>query len=194
MSTIETNKLDDNDDLQSRQSLSEHRQSMNSSILQNNSDDHTSSLIIDNEDELSQDLKRITKPKQFTRIPKIENSKKLSKSVVITDNKASSLQQNSSRKTLPSMVSIPSIDRRAVQGILVQFFRNGDAYHPGVKVAINGLEIKSWEAFLNYLNRQPKLILSSGGIQHVYSLNGQEIRSINKFQNRQSYVVASGIF
>ncbi|CAF3919790.1 unnamed protein product [Rotaria sp. Silwood2] len=194
MSTIETNKLDDNDDLQSRQSLSEHRQSMNSSILQNNSDDHTSSLIIDNEDELSQDLKRITKPKQFTRIPKIENSKKLSKSVVITDNKASSLQQNSSRKTLPSMVSISSIDRRAVQGILVQFFRNGDAYHSGVKVAINGLEIKSWEAFLNYLNRQPKLTLSSGGIQHVYSLNGQEIRSINKFQNRQSYVVASGIF
>ncbi len=29
---------------------------------------------------------------------------------------------------------------------------------------------------------------------HVYSLNGQEIHSIHKFQNRQSYVVASGMF
>jgi hypothetical protein len=92
------------------------------------------------------------------------------------------------------MAIIPSIGHHAVQGVLVRFFRNGDEHHPGVKTAINELEIKSWEAFLNYLNRQPKLVLSSGGIQHIYSLNGKEIRSINKFQNRQSYVVASGIF
>ncbi|CAF0869591.1 unnamed protein product [Rotaria sordida] len=194
MSAAETNRFDDNDDFQPRQSLSEQRHSMNNSVEQNNFDDHMSSSIIDNEDEQSQDLKYITKPKQFSQKPKIQNSKKLSKSMVITDNKSPSLQRNSSIKTLRPMAALPSIDRRAVQGILVRFFRNGDAYHPGVKVAINGLEIKSWEAFLNYLNRQPKLTLPSGGIQHVYSLNGQEIRSINKFQNRQSYVVTSGIF
>lgn len=84
--------------------------------------------------------------------------------------------------------------RHAVQGVLVRFFRNGEVHHPGAKVAINELEIKSWEAFLNYLNRQPRLALASGGIRHVYTLNGQEIRSINKFQNRQTYVVASGMF
>jgi hypothetical protein len=92
------------------------------------------------------------------------------------------------------MPVIPSIGRHAVQGVLVRFFRNGDVHHPGAKIAINELEIISWEAFLNYLNRQPKLLLASGGIKHVYSLDGQEIRSINKFQNRQSYVVASGTF
>jgi hypothetical protein len=78
--------------------------------------------------------------------------------------------------------------------VLVRFFRNGDAHHAGVKVAINELEIKSWEAFLNILNRLPRLNLSTGGIHHVYSLNGQEIRSISKFQNRHSYVVASNMF
>jgi hypothetical protein len=92
------------------------------------------------------------------------------------------------------MPVIPSIGHHAIQGALVRFFRNGDVHHPGVKIAINELEIISWEAFLNHLNRQPKLLLASGGINHVYSLNGQEIRSINKFQNRQSYVVASGAF
>ena len=61
-------------------------------------------------------------------------------------------------------------------------------------MAINELEIKSWEAFLNHLNRQPRLALASGGIKRIYSLNGQEIRSIQKFENRQSYVVASGMF
>jgi len=92
------------------------------------------------------------------------------------------------------MPVIPAIGRHGVQGVLVRFFRNGDTYHPGVKIAINELELKSWEAFLNYLNRQPRLALTSGGIKHIYSLNGQEIRSINRFQNRQSYIVASGMF
>jgi hypothetical protein len=92
------------------------------------------------------------------------------------------------------MPVIPSISRHNVQGVLVRFFRNGETYHPGVKMAINELELKSWEAFLNYLNRQPRLALAPGGIKHIYSLNGQEIRSINKFQNRQSYIVASGTF
>ena len=92
------------------------------------------------------------------------------------------------------MPSIPSVSRNGVQGVLVRFFRNGDTYHPGVKIAINELELKSWEAFLNYLNRQPRLALASGGINHIYSLNGQEIRSISRFQNRQTYIVASGMF
>ena len=78
--------------------------------------------------------------------------------------------------------------------MLVRFFRNGDGHHPGVQVAINELELKSWEAFLNYLNRQPRLTLRSGGIKHVYTLYGNEIRSMTKFQHRQCYVVASGAF
>jgi hypothetical protein len=89
---------------------------------------------------------------------------------------------------------IPPINRRPVQGILARFFRNGEAHDLGIKVAINELEIKSWEACLNYLNKQPKLTLPSGGIKYVYALNGHEIRSLNKLQHRQSYVVASGIF
>jgi hypothetical protein len=84
--------------------------------------------------------------------------------------------------------------RQSVQGALVRFFRNGDEYHHGLKVAVNEFELKSWEAFLNYLNRQPKLLLQTGGIKHVYSLTGQEIRSINRLQHRQSYVVSSGSF
>ena len=89
---------------------------------------------------------------------------------------------------------IPSISRRSVQGVLVRFFRNGDKHHHPVTVAINEQELKSWEAFLNYLNRQPKLLLSSGGIKHIYTLNGREIRAITKFQSRHSYVVASSVF
>ncbi|CAF3728081.1 unnamed protein product [Rotaria socialis] len=83
---------------------------------------------------------------------------------------------------------------QSVQGALVRFFRNGDAYHHGVKLAVNEFELKSWEAFLNYLDRQPKLRLSTGGIKHIYTFTGQEIHSINQFSNRQSYVVASGLF
>jgi hypothetical protein len=94
-----------------------------------------------------------------------------------------------------AVVHVPSISRRAVQGVLVRFFRNGDAHHAGVSVAINELELKSWEAFLNYLNhQQKKLSPANGGIKHVYSLTGREIRSISKFQARQSYVAASGAF
>jgi hypothetical protein len=93
-----------------------------------------------------------------------------------------------------AMVNVPSISRRPVQGVLIRLFRNGDAHHVGVKVAINELELKSWEAFLNYLNQQPKLTLASGGIKHIYTLRGQELRSITKFQHRKSYVVASGPF
>jgi hypothetical protein len=89
---------------------------------------------------------------------------------------------------------VPSITRRSVQGVLVRFFRNGDEYHHGVQMAINEFELKSWEAFLNYLNRQSKLVLSTGGIKHVYTLTGQEIYSLNQFQHRQSYVVSSGGF
>ncbi len=86
------------------------------------------------------------------------------------------------------------MSRREVQGVLVRFFRIGEEYHPGVQIAVNDFELKSWEAFLNYLNRQPRLVLSTGGIKYIYSLTGQEIRSINKFQHRQSYVVSSGNF
>lgn len=92
------------------------------------------------------------------------------------------------------MPRMSSNDRHTVQGILVRFFPNGDAHHPGVTLAINTLEIKSWEAFLNYLNRQPRLILASGGIRHVYSPHGEEIRAMSKFRNRHSYIVSSGTF
>lgn len=89
---------------------------------------------------------------------------------------------------------IPSIDRRNIQGLLVRFFRNGDVYHPGVIMAVNEIELKSWEAFLNFLNQQSKLVLSTGAIQCIYTLNGEQIRSMNQLQNRQTYVVASGAF
>ena len=61
-------------------------------------------------------------------------------------------------------------------------------------LAVNSYEFKSWEAFLNYLNRQPRLVLSTGGIRHIYSLTGEEIRSVNQFQHHQSYIVSSGVF
>ena len=93
-----------------------------------------------------------------------------------------------------SLALVPSNNRRAVQGVLVRFFRDGDEHHRGLKVAVNELALKSWEAFLNYLNRQPKLSSSKGGIKYVYSLDGDEIRSLNQFQHRQSYVVSSGSF
>ena len=93
-----------------------------------------------------------------------------------------------------TLALVPSISRRAVQGVLVRFFRAGDEHHRGVKIAINESELKSWEAFLNYLNRQPKLLSSRGGVKRVYTLKGEEIRSISQFQHRQSYVVSSGPF
>jgi len=92
MSTIEINNLDDH---QSRRSLSEERHSLNSS------DDPISSLVIDDEDdEAPQELKSSTKPKEQSQISTLKNSKQLSTSMVITNNKSpSSLKWNSSLKT-----------------------------------------------------------------------------------------------
>jgi hypothetical protein len=93
-----------------------------------------------------------------------------------------------------ALTLIPSITRRSVQGALVRFYRIGDEYHRGVDIAINESNFKSWEAFLNYLNRQSKLASSKGAIKHVYSLIGEEIFSINQFKHRHSYVVSYGSF
>ncbi|CAF0968280.1 unnamed protein product [Adineta steineri] len=203
MSEIEVNNFNNNDDDdQTRQTESEQRYTPYSSIKRSQSDDHLTPVIVDDEYEpqpVSPRRKKPSpKPAKLSYIPKLKTSKNISTSMIITRNKSPVQKWNgtpaSSSKTPRPMAVIPSINRRPVQGVLIRLFRNGDAHHIGVKVGINELEFKSWEAFLNYLNRQQKLTLPSGGIQHVYALNGHEIRSINKFQNRQSYVVATGIF
>ena len=119
---------------------------------------------------------------------------RLSEEEFVRTTRISKAQNVVVREKFLASIPIPPISRRSIQGVLVRFFRNGDGHHPGVQVAVNEFELKSWEAFLNYLNRQPKLTLRSGGIKHIYTINGNEIRSMTKFQNRQNYVVASGAF
>jgi len=98
MSTSETNNFNDTDDYQSRRSLSESRHSINDAP-----DDYISPTTVDDDgyDELPpQQLKSFLKPKQQNQIPKLINSKNLSTSMIITDNKSSSsLKWNSSSKT-----------------------------------------------------------------------------------------------
>ena len=191
---------------------SAQRHSFNGSVKRSNSDERLSAMEIEDEEDAAR-----MKLNQTSQIPKLRQSKQFSHSspTVNKPETSSNLKWTSSIHTRKSIervtrtnvssrgvvwvaravVQMPSISRRAVQGVRVRFFRNGDAHHAGVSVAINELELKSWEAFLNYLNRQQKkLTLSNGGIKHVYSLTGREIRSISKFQSRQSYVVASGPF
>ncbi|CAF1942420.1 unnamed protein product [Rotaria magnacalcarata] len=206
MPTSEISKIDENDEHQpeSRQSLSEPPYSIHSDRLSSISDDNASPIKINNDEERSQESKSVEEPvqkvkpveklKQITRISKSKDSKILSSSMAITEDESALLKLNSLKKPSQAIPTIPSIDRRGVKGVLLRFFPNGDDHHPGVIMAINELEIKSWEAFLNFLNRQPKLILSSGGIQYVYTLDGEQIRSMNKLENRQSYVVAAGAF
>ncbi|CAM4924279.1 unnamed protein product [Rotaria socialis] len=205
-STIEISKIDENDEhqLESRPSLSEPWHPIHSDRLPSSFDDRASPVKIYNDEERSQESKSVEEPvqevkpveklKQITRISKPKDSKKLSSSTASTEDESALLKLNSLRKPSQAISTIPSIDRRGVKGILLRFFRNGDDYHPGTVIAINELEIKSWEAFLNFLNQHPKLILSSGAIQYVYTLDGQQIRSMNKLENRQSYVVAAGPF
>jgi len=93
MSINEINNLDDDEP---RQSLSEQTHSIRSL------DDLTSPIIIEDEDDEPplQELKSFTKPKQQNQIPKFKNSKNLSKSMIVTNNKvSSSFKWNSSLKT-----------------------------------------------------------------------------------------------
>ena len=172
--------------------FSSQRYSINESVKRSNSDERLSAMGIEEEEAVG--------PLKASQIPRLRRSKQFSFSLPAvnqTGGSSSVLKWNSSlasETTARAVVRVPLISRRSVQGVLVRFFRNGDAHHPGVSMGINELELKSWEAFLNYLNRQKKLIPFSGGIKHVYSLTGREIRSISKFQARQSYVVASGPF
>ncbi|CAF4219632.1 unnamed protein product [Rotaria socialis] len=174
----------------------------NGTVKRTNSNELLSPLNLNNEEEIEQqesqnEIRSVVHihPNQSKLIPIIKYTNKMpsSTSLITSTGKSSSLKYSPSLNTPRLYGPIPSMNQ-SVQGALVRFFRNGDAYHHGVKLAVNEFELKSWEAFLNYLDRQPKLRLSTGGIKHIYTFTGQEIHSINQFSNRQSYVVASGLF
>ncbi|CAF4520784.1 unnamed protein product [Rotaria socialis] len=174
----------------------------NGTVKRTNSNELLSPLNLNNEEEIEQqesqnEIRSVVHihPNQSKLIPIIKYTNKMSSStsLITSTGKSSSLKYSPSLNTPRLYGPIPSMNQ-SVQGALVRFFRNGDAYHHGVKLAVNEFELKSWEAFLNYLDRQPKLRLSTGGIKHIYTFTGQEIHSINQFSNRQSYVVASGLF
>ncbi|CAF3461067.1 unnamed protein product [Rotaria sp. Silwood1] len=170
----------------------------NNNIKRSSSDALLLTLDINNEEESPHIIKSITTTKinQTKLIPKNKYMNKTPTSTlfITKTGKSSPIKNSSSLNTPRTLAAIPSVNAHSFQGVLVRFFRNGDEHHHGVKLAINEFELKSWEAFLNYLDRQPRLRLPTGAIKHVYSLTGQEIRSVNQFQNRQSYVVAVGAF
>ncbi|CAF0804031.1 unnamed protein product [Adineta ricciae] len=205
MSEPDTIYLDENDENLSQRQVFGQVDSPSDSLKRSQSADHLPSAMVADEEEeelVQQPTRPIRKTKPLSQIPKLKATKKISQSMIITDYKSPSTSSKrdsgsisvSSVKTPRQLPVMPSIKSRQVQGVLIRVFRNGEPHHPGVKVSINELEIKSWEAFLNYLNKQAKLVLPTGAIKHVYGLNGYEIRSIAKLQNRQAYVVASGIF
>jgi hypothetical protein len=100
MPAVETDNLDNNNDLQPPPDLSEQRNSISSSIKRSNSDVHLSPIIVYDEDEAPiQELKPITKPKQTSQIPKLIDSTKLSTSMVVTNTQPPSLKVNASPKT-----------------------------------------------------------------------------------------------
>ncbi|CAF0843157.1 unnamed protein product [Adineta steineri] len=183
--------------VQHRQHLLKRSSSADSIIKRSSSEEHTSVLVIDDEEEEPRtpqhERKNIPITNRTEPIPKIQYSHK-TPSPMIKNGKSPALKWNSSVNTPRPAAVIPSITQRAIHGVLVNFFRIGDAYHRGLKVAVNEFVLKSWEAFLNYLNRQPKLVLSTGGINHIYSLIGEEIHSISQFQHHHSYVVSTGGF
>ncbi|CAF0951427.1 unnamed protein product [Rotaria sordida] len=184
--------------IQRKRSISPLKHLPNSSVKRSNSDAHLLTLDMNNEEKSPHIIKSITTTKinQTKLVPKTKYTNAPSSSTVFITKtgQSPSLKHSSSLNTPRTLAVMPSVNAHALQGVLVRFFRNGDEYHHGVKLAINEYDLKSWEAFLNYLDRQSRLRLPTGAIKHVYSLTGQEIRSINQFQNRQSYVVASGAF
>jgi hypothetical protein len=98
MSEIETNG--NHDDLQTRRSLSEGRNSITSSIKRSISEDYVSPLMVDDEDEVSGEIKHITKINQPRQISKAKSTNKLSLSTLVFKNdKSSTLKLNSSLNT-----------------------------------------------------------------------------------------------
>lgn len=99
MSAFEINNFDNNDDLQPPRRLSEPRNSVNSSLKRSNSDNDLSTMMLEDEDEVPQELKPITKSKQPSQIPKPVRSNKLSTSMENMNTQSPSLKANSSSKT-----------------------------------------------------------------------------------------------
>ncbi|CAF0968199.1 unnamed protein product [Adineta ricciae] len=193
MFPIVNNTTVDNNHYLQRQGVLQRNHSENSVTKQTSSDEQSSTIINDDEDEslhTSKIPKSTHRSKQTPRIKYSENNP----SPAGRNGKSSANNWQSTSNTPRTYPVVPSITQRPIQGILVQFVRSGESHHRGVRIAVNEFDLKSWEAFLNYLNRQPNLALSTGGIRHIYSLTGEEILSTNQFQHRQSYIVSSGSF
>ena len=82
MSTNELTNLDENDDYQLRRSSSE----------QNGFDDHTPPFILEDDDDGDEETDQVPpeiKPRRQSQIPKFKQSKRLSKSMIITPDKPS---------------------------------------------------------------------------------------------------------
>jgi hypothetical protein len=86
--------------LQHQRSISEQRQSINSSIKRSSSDDHTSTLVVDDEEELRHEIKSIatTTNNRTIQMPKLKYTNKppsSSTSMVTKNGKSSVLKWNS---------------------------------------------------------------------------------------------------
>jgi hypothetical protein len=92
------NTYNNNNDTQYQSSVSEDRQSQNSTTKRSNSDEHTSTLVIDDETELSHEIKSTATASRSKQIPKMKYTNKNPSSVTKTG-KSPTLKWSSSLNT-----------------------------------------------------------------------------------------------
>ena len=73
-----------------------------------------------------------------------------------------------------------------------RFYRNGDAFFPGIIVAVAADKHRSWGALLGDLTRLLDHPLHPPGIKQVFSLEGVKLQSICQLVEGGEYVAASG--
>lgn len=109
-------------------------------------------------------------------------------------NGESSLTRSNSRGSMNSRDSYgrTSLLRRnqSVNAKQISFYRNGDKFFRGLKLAVSAERYKEWDSLLAELSS--KLDLPTGAVRYVFnSESGKEITDVNELQYGANYVCSS---
>ena len=73
-------------------------------------------------------------------------------------------------------------------GRMVTFFKNGEQFERGIRVSlILGKTFKTFDLLCDYLTNRTKVPY---GVRFIFTLNGEQVTSLEQLQHNQSYVVS----
>ncbi|CAJ0959885.1 unnamed protein product, partial [Mesorhabditis belari] len=73
----------------------------------------------------------------------------------------------------------------------IHVFRNGDIYHPGIRVVVNPRQMRDMAPFLDLVNQKLQMI---AGARKLFTTGGKEIKRIADIENDKEYVASPGPF